>query len=388
MPQDTINRLVVNSPYEEPSRHWRYRRETRLFDLLEGRRPAGYMVASQDSREFDDPGVFRKIPLVNQIRARVRAWRDAGYPGVTGVTKRLLEHWRDPEEFDARRFFFCQLEAVETLIWLLEAPAAERVGIVVPGDGGEFERLCSKMATGSGKTIVMAMVIAWHLLNKAANPSDARFSKNVLIVAPGLTVRSRLSVLQPSHEEHYYDEFRIVPRSMLDGLYQGSVMVRNWHALDWETDEQVARRRSVDKRGAKSDEAYVRDVLGEMSRARNLLVINDEAHHAWRTPSGRNLKGVSKVDIEEATRWIGGLDRIHPPRAQHPRLLRFLRDAVHPVGAAELGGESVWMDRQRFRLERRHRVRLGQDAARGSPRRCGSRREDVPFAPLPHLQRP
>lgn len=174
MPQDTINRLVVNSPYEEPSRHWRYRRETRLFDLREGRRPAGYMVASQDSREFDDPGVFRKIPLVNQIRARVRAWRESGYPGVTSVTKRLLEHWRDPEEFDARRFFFCQLEAVETLIWLLEAPAAERVGIVVPGDGGEFERLCSKMATGSGKTIVMAMVIAWHLLNKAANPSDAR----------------------------------------------------------------------------------------------------------------------------------------------------------------------------------------------------------------------
>ena len=314
MPQDTINQLVVNSPYEEPSRHWRYRPETRLFDLREGRRPAGYMVASQDSRAFDDPGVFRKIPLVNHIRARVRAWREAGYPWVTGVTKRLLEHWRDPEEFDARRFFFCQLEAVETLIWLLEAPAAERQGIVVPGDGGEFERLCSKMATGSGKTIVMAMVIAWHLLNKAANPLDARFSKNVLIVAPGLTVRSRLSVLQPSHEEHYYDEFRIVPRSMLDGLYQGSVMVRNWHALDWETDEQVARRRSVDKRGAKSDEAYVRDVLGEMSRARNLLVINDEAHHAWRTPSGRNLKGVSKADIEEATRWIGGLDRIHRAR--------------------------------------------------------------------------
>ena len=314
MPQATINQLVINSPYEEPSRHWKYRRETQSFDLRDGRRPAGYMVASQDSRAFDDPGCFREIPLVNQIRVRVKAWRAAGYPGVTGVTKRLLEHWRDPEEFDARRFFFCQLEAAETLIWLLEAPAAERDGIAVPSDGGDFQRLCAKMATGSGKTIVMAMVIAWHLLNKAANPSDARFSKNVLVVAPGLTVRSRLSVLQPSDPEHYYDKFRIVPRPMLDGLYQGSVMVRNWHALDWETDEQVARKRSVDKRGAKSDEAYVRDVLGEMSRARNLLVINDEAHHAWRTPSSPNLRGIPKGDIEEATRWIGGLDRIHRAR--------------------------------------------------------------------------
>ena len=314
MPQPTITQLVINSPYEEPSHHWRYQRETQTFDLRPGRRPAGYMVASQDSKAFDDPGVFREIPLVNQIRARVKAWRESGYPGVTGVTKRLLEHWRDPEEFDARRFFFCQLEAAETLIWLLEAPAADRDGIAVPSDGGDFQRLCAKMATGSGKTIVMAMVIAWHLLNKAANPSDARFSKNVLVVAPGLTVRSRLSVLQPSHPEHYYDKFRVVPRPMLDGLYQGSVMVRNWHALDWETDEQVARKRSVDKRGAKSDEAYVRDVLGEMARARNLLVINDEAHHAWRTPSGPTLRGIPKGDIEKATKWIGGLDRIHRAR--------------------------------------------------------------------------
>ena len=314
MPQATINQLVINSPYEEPSQHWKYCREAQSFDLREGRRPAGYMVASQNSRAFDDPGVFRQIPLVNQIRARVKAWRAAGYPGVTGVTKRLLEHWRDPEEFDARRFFFCQLEAAETLIWLLEAPAADRDGIAVPSDGGDFQRLCAKMATGSGKTIVMAMVIAWHLLNKAANPSDARFSKNVLVVAPGLTVRSRLSVLQPSHPEHYYDKFRIVPRPMLDGLYQGSIMVRNWHALDWETDEQVARKRSVDKRGAKSDEAYVRDVLGEMSRARNLLVINDEAHHAWRTPSSPNLRGISKRKIKKSTKWIGGLDRIHRAR--------------------------------------------------------------------------
>jgi type III restriction enzyme len=178
MPRSTIDRLIINSPFEEPQRHSRYDRETRLFDLVEGRRPAGYVVASDDSRAFDDPGIFVEIPLVNQIRPRVKAWREAGYPGVTSITKRLLEHWRDPEEFDTRRFFFCQLEAVETLIWLTEAPAAKRVGIETAGDGGEFARQCCKMATGSGKTIVMAMVIAWQILNKVAAPQDARFSKN------------------------------------------------------------------------------------------------------------------------------------------------------------------------------------------------------------------
>lgn len=92
-----IDRLIINSPYVEPGLHWRYDRESRLFELAEGRRPAGYVVASADSKAFDDPGLFVEIPLVNQIRPRVKAWREAGYPGVTAITKRLLEHWRDPE---------------------------------------------------------------------------------------------------------------------------------------------------------------------------------------------------------------------------------------------------------------------------------------------------
>ena len=152
MEQTTIDRLIINSPYDEPAQHRSYNRERRTFSLDDGRRSAGYIVATAGSKAFDDPGEFREIPLVNQIRPRVKAWREAGYPGVTGVTKRLLEHWRNPEDFESRRFFFWQLEAVETLIWLSEAPAAEKVGIEVPSDGGDFARLCAKMATGSGKT--------------------------------------------------------------------------------------------------------------------------------------------------------------------------------------------------------------------------------------------
>ena len=318
MAQSTIDRLIINSPYEEPARHWRYERETRLFSLEDGRRPAGYVVASESSKAFDDPGIFVEIPLVNQIRPRVKAWREAGWPGVSSITKRLLEYWCDPEEFEARRFFFCQLEAVEALIWLTEAPAAERVGIDIPGDGGAFVRQCCKMATGSGKTIVMAMVIAWHILNKAAYPQDARFSRNILVIAPGLTVKNRLAVLAPSAGGNYYEEFRIVPAGMLDKLRQGKVLIRNWHALSWESEVQLKKRRSVDKRGVKSDQAYTREVLQEMANARNLLVINDEAHHAWRVnldAEGKYLRARDLKDsAQEATVWIGGLDRIHRTR--------------------------------------------------------------------------
>jgi len=318
MARTTIDRLIINSPYEEPKKHWRYDRETRTFELVEGRRPAGYVVATPGSKSFDDPGIFVEIPLVNQIRPRVKAWREAGYPGITSITRRLLAHWHDPEEFDRRRFFFCQLEAVETLIWLTEAPAAERVGIEIPGDGGDFDRRCCKMATGTGKTIVMAMVIAWHILNKVANPQDARFSKNVLVVAPGLTVKKRLAVLEPAGAGNYYEAFDIVPSTLLDKLRQGRVLVRNWHALAWESEEQIKKRKSVDKRGAKSDEAYTREVLGEMANAHNLLVINDEAHHAWRVNWEAEGKYLRQRDLkdsaQEATVWVGGLDRLHRSR--------------------------------------------------------------------------
>jgi len=200
MGKTTIDRLIINSPYEEPKSHWRYDREKRTFDLVEGRRPAGYVVATPGSKAFDDPGIFVEIPLINQIRPRVKAWREAGYPSVTSITKRLLEYWQDPEEFDRRRFFFCQLEALETLIWLTKASPTERVGIEIPGDGGDFVSQWCKMATVSGKTTVMTMVIAWNILNKVANPQDARFCKNVMVISPRLTVKKRLEVLYPSAE--------------------------------------------------------------------------------------------------------------------------------------------------------------------------------------------
>ncbi|MCY4446431.1 MAG: DEAD/DEAH box helicase family protein [Rhodobacteraceae bacterium] len=314
MTRATIDQLIINSPYEEPKKHWKYDKENNKFILKDGRRSAGYVVATPNSQITHDPGIFVEIPLVNQIRSRVNAWRNEEYPGVTGVTRRLLDHWTDREENESTRFFFCQIEAIQTLIWLVEGPENSRVGVTIPPDGGPFRRLCSKMATGTGKTIVMAMVAAWQILNKVTYPKDTRFSKNILVVAPGLTVKNRLSVLKPSGPENYYKKFFIVPPAQFDKLRQGKVEVKNWHALNWESKEKIAKKRSVDKRGPKSDEAYVREVLGDMAQARNILVINDEAHHAWRVPAESKVKGITRNEIETATKWVGGLDRIQRSR--------------------------------------------------------------------------
>jgi len=318
MTYDKVQHLIINSPYEKPDKHLKYDRNERKFELVEGRRPAGYTIASEHSEKFDDPGFFVELPDVNKIRARVDKWRDSGYPGITKVTKELLDYWKKPDR--ERKLFFCQLEAIETLIWFIEAPDTEKQGIKLEGDGGNIERLCSKMATGTGKTVVMAMLIAWQIINKMTYRQDTRFSKDILVVSPGLTVRNRLQVLSPTASEgsNYYIEFDLIPSGMYDKLRGGHVKIINWHLLEWETEDQVKRKKSVDKRGVKSDESYAREVLGELKDAKNIIVINDEAHHAWRFNPEALGKYVRQRDMKdsanESTVWIGGLDKINNVR--------------------------------------------------------------------------
>lgn len=312
-----IDKLIINSPYVEPEKYWKYDQSTKTFSIINSRRDAGYIIASSRSRSYDDPGTFVDLPLVNKIRPRVKKWRENNYQGATSITKRLLEHWHNRNDGSLQPFFFCQLEAIETLIWIIEAPDTEKIGIQIPTDGGDFKRYCAKMATGSGKTLVMSMLIAWQILNKASSPKDDRYSKTILVMAPGLTVRSRLEVLIPTAKDNYYQKFSIVPPGLFNLLLLGKVKILNWHALQWDSEEQIKKRKSVDKRGALSDEAYVHQVLTDMAKEKNIVVINDEAHHAWRVPAGTKSgksEGLTKDDIEEATKWIGGLDRIHKAR--------------------------------------------------------------------------
>lgn len=316
----TVNSLIINSPYDVPTAYWE--RDGKQMRLKQGRRPAAYEIFdTRNNTQRAEP-----LELVNRIRQRVDEWRSAGYPGVTSVTRQLLEHWHERGEWNPETcsweggprqypFYFCQLEAIETLIWWLEAQESYRQGIFLNGDGGPWERICNKMATGSGKTSVMALIIAWQTLNAIHYPKDRRFSKAVLIVTPGLTVKSRLQVLMPGNPQNVYDEFKLCPNeSMRQQLNQVQLVIENWHTL-MPLKEQA---RSVVKKGKESDEAFTRRVLGKLANERDLIVINDEAHHAYRKPAESKISKADAaklgIDLEEATRWIEGLDRIHKTR--------------------------------------------------------------------------
>jgi type III restriction enzyme len=304
-----VDNPIVNSPFEEPTRYWDFREGQPV--LAEGRRPAGYYLRPRLRGEQASllEEEFVPLDLVNVIRDRVRAWRARDYPGITPLTRQLLQHWSNPDR--ERRLFFCQLEAAETLIWLIEAPPSEKQGIEIPHDDG-LTRYASKMATGSGKTVVMGMVIAWQVLNKLAKPQDRRFSDAVLLVCPNLTIRERLQVLLPWKERNYYIQFNLIPPGLMEKLQQGKFEVTNWHVFQPEDD---SRTRSVVKRGPEGDSAFCRRVLKDLGSKQNILVINDEAHHAYRPrplaeEEREGLKSEEIEEREEATVWVGGLDRI------------------------------------------------------------------------------
>lgn len=338
MGQRVIPRLVISSPYVEPAAHWRFDRDTNTWEKVEGRRRAGYLVAAGGDAALGDMGDYQELPLANQIRDRVRQWREAGYPGATGTTRRLLRHWYDKSQ-RVNPFFFCQLEAIETLIFLTEAPPSLRTGLPpIPRDGGDFSRLCSKMATGTGKTIVMGLVIAWQVLNKAALPERRDFTRNILVIAPSITVRNRLVVLEPSDPRSIYDEYGILPPGSRERFMQAKVVVHNWHLLQPVDTPKIGKARRggasrVLKHLPEGAEAFSKRVLGEIGRSKNILVINDEAHHCWRVDPKSTSSEVEKEiwDPEEATIWVEGLDRIHRARGIM-KVLDFTATPFAPTG--------------------------------------------------------
>ncbi|MFB0560010.1 MAG: DEAD/DEAH box helicase, partial [Candidatus Lokiarchaeia archaeon] len=326
-----VDNPIINSPFEEPTKYWDYREGQPV--LVEGRRPAGFYLRPRTRGPqvslFEEE--FVPLELVNNIRERIKEWRKKGYPGVTSITRRLLDHWNNPER--ERKLFFCQLESAETIIWLVEASPAEKQGINITKDETNnplslskgykaLTRYATKMATGSGKTVVMGMLIAWSVLNKLANPQDKRFSDAVLIVCPNITIRERLKVLLPWRSKNYYDRFDLVSHSFLERLQQGKFEITNWHLFQPKDD---SRSRSVRQRGPESDNAFCRRVLEKLGNKQNILVINDEAHHAYRPRQPISPEELGKLSREErerikeefeaATVWIQGLDRFNQIRS-------------------------------------------------------------------------
>lgn len=331
---NTVDRPILNNPFREPIQHWDFSGPSPR--IAEGRRPARYFGTLRTDATAGATVSQEQLPLelVNEIRHRVNQWRQNRWPGVTRVTRDLLEHWHRE---DRRPLFFAQREAVETIIWLTEAAEADRQGIEVPLDApndvesltkgyAALRRYCSKMATGSGKTTVMAMVAAWNILNKVVDRQNAKFTDAVLVVGPNLTVKERLAVLDPKLKGNVYEEFDLVPSGYRDLLARGRVFITNWHAFAVKDD---SNKRGIVQRGRESDAAFVKRVLGrELGTSGAVLVLNDEAHHAYRPASPaqreeakRELEGFDRESrkeveeyAEEATVWVSGLDRINKVR--------------------------------------------------------------------------
>jgi type III restriction enzyme len=375
-----VDTPILCSPFAEPSEHW-WIEEGKMPDRRAGRRPAGYWYRDPRAPEPEagfTRGEWQPLDVVNLTRQRVAAWREQDYPGVTRTTLELLEWWR--REGRREPLFFAQLEAAETVIFLIEARSDLRQGIDVPPEpGGNFRRLALKMATGSGKTTVMAMLAAWSILNKVQAKADARFSEVVLAVAPNVTIRNRLRELDPNAGDASIYHIRdLVPAHLMPMLRRGRVLVKNWHeferkgmsagakvqkrgvqetfrvtyqigakttsgrgrrvlseqALQLALDQDLMRLLE-DRRPAKaevvveetryveSDTALVNRVLGrDVGGKQNILVLNDEAHHAYRivqaAPEDEVAEDAEALDedsveefVQEATVWVDGLDRIH-----------------------------------------------------------------------------
>ena len=321
-----IDNPILNSPFAEPGRHWVLDEQGIPTGAnAPGRRRSEYIVpvppprhTTQGALDLDDEyGKRKPNDIVNDIRARVAIWRQNGHPGVRPVTRRLLEHWTATDR--TRRLFFCQIEAAETAIWLAEvAPRADtdRLRKMNP----EVLRVALKLATGAGKTTVMAMLIAWQTLNAGGN--SARFTDRFLVVAPGITVKHRLRVLQPSDPNNIYTLHDIVPAELRDRLQRARIVITNYHAFKpRETIEAPKLTKEIlgwpngPASTTETEGAMIQRLCKDLLGGRRIVVLNDEAHHCYRAK-----RDATKLDAENRTEtrkrneaarlWINGIEAL------------------------------------------------------------------------------
>ena len=340
MKQVVIENPILNSPFNEPTRHFKFNDEGITDEIIDGRRISSYFVPIARPKKkkggkqqglFDTEWTQDRIEenkLVNEIRRRVIIWRKDGYLGVTPTTARLISYWSDPNR--EKKLFFCQNEALETAIYITEV--AKKYGDAwIENDLRQandtsnpgLPRTAFKMATGSGKTVVMAMLIAWHTLNKRANPQDARFSDTFLIITPGITIRDRLRVLLPNDPGNYYRQRDIVSAQQLTELGQAKILITNYHAFQLR--EKIAAgkiTKSILAGGqpglfTETPDQMVRRVCRDLSTKKNIVILNDESHHCYRRKPDaeeEKLSGDDRLEAkqreEEARVWISGIEAV------------------------------------------------------------------------------
>lgn len=340
MQQVVIENPVLNSPFEEPKRHFRFTEDGITDEVVEERRISQYFVPiprakkkSANQLSFETEWTADRVEEnkeINRIRERVAIWRKGGYVGITKTTARLLEYWK--REDRERKLFFCQIEALETAIWITEvAPRYGEAWVenLLREKNAQSNpllyRIAFKMATGSGKTLVMAMLIAWQALNKIANSQDARFSDTFLIVTPGITIKDRLRVLLPNDPQNYYKQHDIIPADLLSELDKAKFVITNFHAFKLreristgKLTKAILRSNNGDNPFTETPDQMVRRVCRELGNKKNIIVINDEAHHCYRRkPDGEEeeaLKGEERREAEqreeEARIWISGIEAV------------------------------------------------------------------------------
>jgi type III restriction enzyme len=287
---------------------------------------------SNDKQRYDP------TPIINQVRQEVSKWRSLPNPNqwqVTPETARLLQHWRS-HKFSSIRPFFCPVEAAETAIWLTEvAPSSGKIGKSILEHlananheaNPELMRLALKLATGAGKTTVMAMIIAWQTVNAVRRPQSKNFTRGFLIVTPGITIKDRLRVLQPNDPDSYYASRELVPPDMLDDLQRAKIVITNYHSFKLRERIDISKggRSLLQGRGEaletlETEGQMIQRVMPDLMGLKNIMAINDEAHHCYREkPEAEedvsDLKGEEKAEAEknrEAARlWISGVEAVN-----------------------------------------------------------------------------
>jgi type III restriction enzyme len=358
---------ILNSPYEYPRRHWELDGTGQPTQkIIDSRRPADFVTPiPKPSRQqgqthtgelaldtttglSTEKQQYAQAAIIRQVREQVDRWRQLPESQwrVTPETARLLRHWRR-HPFSNLRPFFCQVEAAETAIWLTEvAPDIGKDGKAILDHmananheaNPELMRLALKLATGAGKTTVMAMLIAWQTANALRHPASKRFSRGFLIVTPGITIRDRLRVLQPNDPDSYYRSRELIPPDMLGDIEKAKIVITNYHAFMLRERMQVSaggrsllkgRHGDAELQTLETEGQMIQRVMPELMGMKNILVINDEAHHCYREKPaddadftddhGNPLKGTDLTeakkaaakDNEAARVWISGLETVN-----------------------------------------------------------------------------
>lgn len=391
MSEDFFNQPILNSPYEYPRRHWeldeagqptqRIKETRRLADFVTPiplpKRRSGKRGRKEDENQEellmkDSAGLttrerrYQENQDINELRMHLDRWRELKDPNewkVSPETARLLQHWRH-HKFSGVRPFFCQIEAAEAAIWLMEvAPKMGKVGehILEKLESGNQEanpglsRIALKLATGAGKTTVMAMLIAWQTINAVRHPNSKNFTRGFLIVTPGLTIRDRLRVLLPSDPDSYYRTRELIPSDLIPEVERAKIVITNYHSFRLRERLEISKGtrnllqgRDEPMQTLETEGRMIQRVMPDLMGLKNILVLNDEAHHCYRTKplSEEEEKALAELgyDEEEADRntkaarlWINGLESV----SRKLGLLRvidlsatpfFLRGSGYPEG--------------------------------------------------------